>query len=139
MAEPTLPTPPRPTLTAIEPQFFVTDIRRSCDFYTSRLGFAVEFLYGDPPFYAQVFRDSARLNLRHVDQPVFNGIRQRDDLLSATITVATANELKGLFQEFAAAGATFHQALKTEPWGARTFVVPDPDGNLILFAGPAAD
>jgi len=31
----------------------------------------------------------------------------------------------------------FHQELKTEPWGARTFIVKDPDGNLILFAGPA--
>jgi hypothetical protein len=26
--------------------------------------------------------------------------------------------------------------LKEEPWGARTFIVLDPDGNLILFAGP---
>ncbi|WP_376774795.1 hypothetical protein [Mesorhizobium silamurunense] len=22
-----------------------------------------------------------------------------------------------------------------EPWGARTFIVQDPDGNLICFAG----
>ena len=35
------------------------------------------------------------------------------------------------------AGVAFHQPLKTEPWGARTFVVRDPDGNLLLFAGPA--
>ncbi|OCP36555.1 hypothetical protein BC360_04025 [Ensifer sp. LC163] len=27
--------------------------------------------------------------------------------------------------------------LRTEPWGARNFIVLDPDGNLILFAGPA--
>ena len=24
--------------------------------------------------------------------------------------------------------------LRAEPWGARTFIVADPDGNLILFA-----
>jgi hypothetical protein len=28
--------------------------------------------------------------------------------------------------------------MKQEPWGARTFIVRDPDGNLLLFAGPAA-
>ncbi|MGB6746269.1 MAG: VOC family protein, partial [Terracidiphilus sp.] len=39
---------------------------------------------------------------------------------------------------FRPAGVHFHQALKKEPWGARTFVVSDPDENLILFAGPAA-
>jgi uncharacterized glyoxalase superfamily protein PhnB len=33
------------------------------------------------------------------------------------------------------AGVEFHQPLKPEPWGARTFIVRDPDGNLILFAG----
>jgi hypothetical protein len=27
--------------------------------------------------------------------------------------------------------------LKREPWGAHTFIVRDPDGNLLLFAGPA--
>jgi len=28
----------------------------------------------------------------------------------------------------------FAQTLRNEPWGARTFIVRDPDGNLILFA-----
>jgi hypothetical protein len=30
---------------------------------------------------------------------------------------------------------SFHQSLRTEPWGARTFIVQDPDGNLIAFSG----
>jgi len=128
----------RPVLNSIEPQLFVADVKRSCDFYVGKLGFAVAFVYGDPPFYAQVFRDNARINLRHVDQPVFVGdIRQRESLLSATITVATTKEIKELFLTYQAAGVPFHQPLKKEPWGARTFVVADPDGNLTLFAGPA--
>ena len=32
---------------------------------------------------------------------------------------------------------SFHQGLKKEPWGVKNFIVRDPDGNLILFAGPA--
>jgi uncharacterized glyoxalase superfamily protein PhnB len=65
------------------------------------------------------------------------GIREREHLLSASITVATANEIKQLFLSYQAAGVLFSQTLKKEPWGARTFVVVDPDGNLVLFAGPA--
>ena len=131
---------PRPILNGIEAQLFVANMQCSCDFYTNKLGFAVEFIYGDPPFYGQVFRDNARLNLRLVREPVFAGdVRQREHLLSATITVATANEIKQLFLSYQAAGVPFHQALKKEPWGARTFVVSDPDENLILFAGPATD
>ena len=51
--------------------------------------------------------------------------------------VDTHEEIKQLFLEFQAAGITFFQTLKKEPWGAETFIVKDPDGNLLLFAGPA--
>ena len=131
-------TPSRPILASIEAQLFVVNMQRSCDFYTKKLGFTIEFVYGDPPFYGQVRRDHARLNLRLVSEPVFAGdVRKREGLLSASITVATASEIKQLFLSYQAAEVPFHQALKKEPWGARTFVVSDPDENLILFAGPA--
>jgi catechol 2,3-dioxygenase-like lactoylglutathione lyase family enzyme len=128
----------RPILNSTEAQLFVADIQASCDFYTDKLGFTVAFVYGDPPFYGQVTRDRARLNLRVVDEPVFAGdIREREHLLSATLTLATADEIKQLFLSYQAAGVRFSQTLKKEPWGARTFIVLDPDGNLILFASPA--
>src|SRR5258705_2753519 len=41
-------------------------------------------------------------------------------------TVATANEIKELFLNYQAAGVSFHQALKREPWCARTFIGSDP-------------
>ncbi len=128
----------RPILTSTAAQLFVANIKASCDFYTEKLGFMVEFVWGDPPFYAQVIRDSARLALRLVGEPVFAGdIREREHLLSASLTLATADESKQLFLIYQAAGVSFHQTLKKEPWDAMTFIVVDPDGNLVLFAGPA--
>jgi uncharacterized glyoxalase superfamily protein PhnB len=53
------------------------------------------------------------------------------------VTVATAEEIKLLSLEFQSAGVTFQQTLKKQPWGAKNFIVKDPDGNLLLFAGPA--
>lgn len=129
---------PRPVLRSTSAQLFVADIKASCDFFVHKLGFAVDFVYGDPPFYGQVKRDAALLALRLVCQPVFVGdIREREHLLSASVTVATTDEIKRLFLDYQAAGVRFHQTLRTEPWGARNFIVLDPDGNLILFAGPA--
>ena len=123
----------KPTLLAAEPQLFVADIVASCEFYTRKLAFAVAFTYGEPPFYGQVFRDGARLNLRCLSKSAIDPqLRDSQHLLSASITL---DDAKPLFLEFQAAGVEFHQILKTEPWGARTFVVRDPDGNLILFAG----
>ena len=134
----TAQSPSQPVLCSSEAHLFVADVEVSCAFFTTKLGFATAFVYGDPPFYGQIRRDNARLNLRQVCEPVFVGdIRTRETLLSASITVDTAAEIKQLFLEFQAAGVDFHQPLRKEPWGARTFIVQDPDGNLVLFAGPA--
>ncbi len=131
------PASPEPRLTGAEPQLFVADVQAACAFYAEKLGFAVAFVHGDPPFYGQVVRDDARLNLRQVDAPVLDGARcAREDLLAATLTLASAGGIKALFASCQAAGVAFHQTLRLEPWGARTFIVKDPDGNLLLFAGP---
>jgi uncharacterized glyoxalase superfamily protein PhnB len=130
--------PSKATITCAEPQLFVTDIKRSCEFFQQKLGFSLVFSYGDPPYYAQIRRDAARLNLRYIETPVIEPkIRDREELLSVSMTVATADELKLLFLEFQSAGVTFHQKLKKQPWGAKNFIIKDPDGNLLLFAGPA--
>jgi uncharacterized glyoxalase superfamily protein PhnB len=131
--------PSKATIVSAEPQLFVTDIQRSCDFFCEKLGFSLVFSYGEPPFYAQVGRDAARLNLRWVERAMIeSGVRDREELLSVSITVATADEIKLLFLEFQSAGAVFQQTLKKQPWGAKNFIVKDPDGNLLLFAGPAS-
>ena len=125
-------------ITAAEPQLFVADIKASCDFFIGKLGFTVVFTYGEPPFYAQVMRDAARINLRCVAEPLIDpDLRDREQLLAASLTVATAEEIKQLFLAYQSAGVTFFQTLRREPWGARNFIVKDPDGNLLLFAGPA--
>jgi catechol 2,3-dioxygenase-like lactoylglutathione lyase family enzyme len=126
-------------ITATAAQLFVSDINISCEFFTEKLGFSIVFVYGEPPFYAQVRRNNGWLNLRHVDAPVIDpGIRDREELLSADLGVGTEAQIKQLFLEFQAAGVTFFRTLRREPWGARTFIVKDPDGNLILFAGPGS-
>jgi hypothetical protein len=70
-----------------EPQLFVADIKISCDFFVSKLGFAIAFTYGEPPFYAQVKRDGARVDLRCVEQPLIDAdLRDREQLLAAALT-----------------------------------------------------
>jgi catechol 2,3-dioxygenase-like lactoylglutathione lyase family enzyme len=130
--------PPKATIVSAEPQLFVTDVQRSGDFFREKLGFVLVSSYGRPPYYAQVGRDGARLNLRCVEQTIIEStVRDREELLSVSMTVATAEEIKMLFLEFQSAGVAFHQTLKKQPWGAKNFIVKDPDGNLLLFAGPA--
>jgi catechol 2,3-dioxygenase-like lactoylglutathione lyase family enzyme len=133
------PTHSRPILNSIAAHLYVRDLKASTEFFTAKLGFTVDFVYGEPPFYGQVRRDNALLALRSMDEAVFaKGFREREELLSASITVANAAEIEQLFQAYQAAEVSFAQPLRDEPWGAKTFIVKDPDGNLILFAGPAS-
>ncbi|MBN9500914.1 MAG: hypothetical protein BGO01_11210 [Armatimonadetes bacterium 55-13] len=119
--------------TGVEPQLFVTDMEASLAFYR-RLGFQVAFQYGEPPFYGQVQRDGVSLNLRVVSQLPFSPkVMKADSLLAATLLTPDA---KRLYLEFTDSGVEFFQKLRREPWGARTFIVEDSDGNLLLFAGP---
>lgn len=128
---PAMPDAPKPTLRSAEPQLLVTDIRTAADYFVEKLGFRVVFLHGDPPFYGQVARDGAALNLRHVDTPPIDPqITAREDFLAASIN---ADDVAALYREFEAAGAAFHQYLRQESWGATTFIIKDPSGNLILF------
>ena len=128
-----------PILTSIAAHLYGRDLKASTDFFTTKLGFTIDFIYGDPPFYSQVSRDNARLALRSIDEHFFaEDVRQREGLLSASITLATADEIQQLFVAYKAADVPIAQPLRIEPWQATTFVVQDPDGNLILFAGPAS-
>jgi catechol 2,3-dioxygenase-like lactoylglutathione lyase family enzyme len=128
----------KPGKMAAEPEVFVADFDAGRSFFTEKLGFEVVFTYGEPPFYGQVRRDGAALNLRLICEPVYVGdIREREELLAAAITVGSAADIRRLFLEFQSAGVDFFRPLKQEPWGARTFIVRDPFGNLLLFAGTA--
>lgn len=128
----------QPVLNSIAAQLFVAGIEASASFYKDKLGFQVDFIYGDPPFYGQVSRDSAHLALKQVDEPVFIGdVRSQERYLSAAITVATTDEIKQLYLDFQSAEVPFAQPLQRQSWGAINFIIQDPDGNLILFAGPA--
>ena len=74
--------PSKATIVDAEPQLRVTDIKRSCEFFCEKLGFSLVFSYGDPPYYAQVGRDAARLNLMCVEGPVIeSAVRDREGLL----------------------------------------------------------
>lgn len=127
------PSPATPVLKRAIPVLFVSNVQASAEFYRNKLGFAIDFLHGLPPFYGSVIRDGACIHLRFVHEPALvSGIREREQLLSAFLAV---DNVKSLFAEYKAAEVEFVQRLKKEPWGASAFIVRDPDGNWLCFAG----
>jgi catechol 2,3-dioxygenase-like lactoylglutathione lyase family enzyme len=116
------------------PNIFVKDFTAALGYYTGALGFHTLFVAGEVPFYAHVARDEAILAIRHVSRPVIDH-SAGEDLLSAFIEVSDVN---ALHDQLRVAGAHIWQAPRDEPWGMRSLIVSDPDGNLICFASNLA-
>lgn len=113
------------------PILFVRDVSAAARFFGEKLGFAVDFLYGTPPFYGSVSRGEACLHLRCVDRPNFAELAAREvSLILATIEVS---DVQALFEEYRARGVVFAQPPTRQEWGGTDFQVRDPDGNVISF------
>lgn len=118
-------------LTSVTPILMVRDVTAAAEFYRSKLGFAIDFLYGEPPFYGAVSRDGVCLHLRFVREPNFAALASQEVwLVLATIEV---DDIHALFTEFDARGVEFVQKPKKQDWGGTDFHIRDPDGNQISF------
>ncbi len=111
------------------PILFVRDVTKAAAFYAESLGFQVDFLHGNPPFYGSVSRDHACLHLRFVHEPNFAALAAREtSLILATIEVRNVTEL---FEQYERRGVEFAQPLVRQAWGGVDFHVRDIDGNVI--------
>ncbi|HEV8332658.1 MAG TPA: glyoxalase superfamily protein [Steroidobacteraceae bacterium] len=120
-----------PAFLGAVPILFVRDVTKAAAFYAQWLGFQVDFLHGNPPFYGSVSRDRSCLHLRFVHEPNFAAWAGREEsLILATIEV---RNVKMLFEEYERRGVEFAQRLVRQAWGGIDFHVRDIDGNVISF------
>lgn len=124
-------TPSPMRITAAIPILFAQDVVRAADYYKDACGFRIDFLHGEPPFYASVSRGDARLHLRFVKKPNFPELAAREiSLILATFEVT---DIQALHADLKSRGAEIVQDLEDQPWGGTDFQVQDPDGNRISF------
>jgi uncharacterized glyoxalase superfamily protein PhnB len=122
-----------PRLTRAVPVIFVANVQASAEFFRDTLGFSIEFLHGKPAFYGSVSRDGARLHIKFVHEPILAvGPQDSSGFINAFVEV---ENVKALYAEYVEAGATVSQKLAKQAWGGHDFIVRDPDGNAICFAG----
>jgi catechol 2,3-dioxygenase-like lactoylglutathione lyase family enzyme len=120
-----------PMLWSVTPILFVRDVEKAAAFYAEKLGFQVDFLHGEPPFYGSVSRNGACLHLRFVHESNFAELAAREEsLILATIEVG---DVKMLFDEYSRRAVEFAQGLVRQAWGGIDFHVRDVDGNVISF------
>ena len=110
------------------PTVGVVDLARAVAFYEGLFGFRRTFENGDPVRFVILKRDDAEVHVERVDGHV-----APPQNVMHLLVVEGVDELHARCQ---AAGARIVSPLRDAPWGLRTFVVADPDGNKIDVGQP---
>jgi predicted enzyme related to lactoylglutathione lyase len=117
-----------PKLKSMSPLLLVTDLNRSIEFYTKKLGFEISFCYED--FYCGITRDGHSIHLKLVDAPVKAGENeQNNENLEITFAV---DGIEAHYEDLKKRAVTIIEPLRDMPYG-REFYIADPDENIIAF------
>ena len=112
----------------MSPQFLVTDIARSIEFYMKKLGFDIDFSYED--FYAGMTKDGYCIHLKtgkpSLEERNNKRINQDLDL------IFLVDGIESLYKELSNKFVEFIQPLRHMPYG-KEFYIADPDGYIISF------
>ena len=116
------------TIKKMSPQFLVSDLTRSIEFYTKKLGFDLDFRYED--FYAGIVKDGNSIHLKSGNPfQKERKIRRRHEDLDLVFSVAEVDEL---YKEILARSLDIIQPLREMPYG-KEFYISDPDDYILAF------
>ncbi|MEA2708855.1 MAG: hypothetical protein QOF78_1456 [Phycisphaerales bacterium] len=105
-----------------------TDVQQTVDFYCNTLGFKQHWLWEDPPTFGAVGLGQIEIFLQ-LNSELARRIEGHSHYLHV-------DDVEKLHAEHRAAGAPVIAPLENKPWGMREYVVRDPNGYHLRFAGP---
>ena len=117
----------------VGPQFAVADLERAVGFYAAALGFQLDYLDGQPPHYAVVFRDEVYIHLCLPEPSAFPAGGSRAFVaVSGVDTIWERARLE--------APDAIDQPIQDLDYGHgvrfRVFSVSDPAGNTLRIGEP---
>jgi len=114
------------------PQLRTTNLAAAIEFYTTKLGFSLEFQYED--FYACVRSGPQRVHLKLTDAPdpsiAFVDREEHFHLYLETADVAAAAK------ELTRKGVTLVRDVHETAWRTRECVIRDTDGHTLYIGQP---
>lgn len=115
-----------------EPVLYVHDVATSVRFYVEKLGFHLDFTYGDPPVHAAVSRrewtgSGVIIQLTQVPP-------ERDIQPAGHLYIFTDVKIDELYAAYRDNGVEIVFAPVDQPWGLREFSVRDLNGHRLVFS-----
>ena len=123
---------PKPLCTGIAPQFVVTDVVKTAEFYRDKLGFELLGYFLDPPVFAMVRRDSAEIHFGKADteQTQTNEMVRKGLGTDAYIFVTDVNTL---YEEFVESGVEIAEGPIKRVYDCTEITVKDCNGFQLVF------
>jgi catechol 2,3-dioxygenase-like lactoylglutathione lyase family enzyme len=113
---------------AMSPQFLVSDLDRSIEFYTNKLGFEESFRYEG--FYSGIHKDGHSIHLKLARPIIEERVNKRNnEHLDITFSV---EDIENVYEEILSNSIEVIQSLRDMPYG-KEFYIADPDGHIIAF------
>ncbi len=116
------------TITQLSPQIIVSDLERSIEFYTIKLGFQVDFRYED--FYVGIIKDGFSIHLKSGD-PLVNERNHKRDNEDLDIVISIT-DIEDFYNECLKQQIDITHPLTKRPYG-KEFYIADPDGYIFSF------
>jgi uncharacterized glyoxalase superfamily protein PhnB len=120
-------------LRQISPGLTVNDLTRSIGFYTEGLGFVIQDRWEEDGKLAGVGLKAGTAELV-LTQDDFKKGRDRVKGVGQRLWFYTTQDLDGLAARVKASGIVLDQEPSDMPWGARIFMLTDPDGFKLSFS-----
>ncbi|MGO8948733.1 MAG: GNAT family N-acetyltransferase [Ktedonobacterales bacterium] len=114
------------------PVFVVDDVAATAEYYQRKLGFILEWMFGEPPNVGMVAhrewsRSGARIQLRR-GRPISSRRRM-------LIVIEVGSDIDALYERYVDQGVEIRTPIVTRPWESREFVITDMNGYRLCFAG----
>ncbi|MGB1287539.1 MAG: GNAT family N-acetyltransferase [Aggregatilineales bacterium] len=116
----------------IEPVLHVKDVTESAHFYRDKLGFEIDFFYGDPPNYSIVSRGDWSGNLMSIH--LSQSAEPHEINPTGHFIVFMDSGIDALYERYRDNGVDIISIPANKPWGMREFIIKDINGYQLLFS-----
>ncbi len=121
----------------LEPVLEVEDLGQTLKYYTEKLGFVVDWIYGDPLDHASVsigeqqgqngHGSHGHIQLSHAGKPVNT---------AGWLYFHLRENIEQLYQIYKEKGVEFVSELAEMPWGMKEFTIKELNGHVFRFGQP---
>ena len=115
-----------------EPVLMVHDVLKTVNFYKEKLGFNIDFVFGEPAdhagiSYAEWTGQGVIIQLTRVPE-------ERELTPSSYLHIIIDENIDKLYESYGKAGVELISELQNKPWGMREFAIRDLNGYALVLA-----